>query len=173
MEVWFETHATSTDNERGVASGHLDPGLSDAGLVQAAEMGRRYACAGIDVIYTSDLGRAVQTAGIAFGHSQITRIQDRRLRECDYGDWSGCPVEKLNEARTVFIERPFPGGESILDVIGRVEEFLNGLPGGPACVLLIAHRAPWYALEHLLNRRDLRDVVAAPWCWQPGWRYKR
>lgn len=173
MEVWFETHSTSVDNERGAASGHLDPGLSEAGRAQAAEMGCRYAGARIAVICTSDLSRAVQTAEIAFGNSRIARIQDPRLRECDYGAWSGCGVERLNETRVDFIDRPYPGGESIRDVVERVKDFLEDLPRHKAPVLLIAHRAPWYALEHLLNRRDLREVVTASWRWQPGWRYER
>jgi broad specificity phosphatase PhoE len=39
-------------------------------------------------------------------------------------------------------------------------------------VLVVGHRATFYALEHLLNHTRLEDVVVAPWDWQPGWTYR-
>jgi broad specificity phosphatase PhoE len=38
-------------------------------------------------------------------------------------------------------------------------------------VLVVGHRATFYALEHLINAVPLRDAVLAPWQWQPGWLY--
>jgi broad specificity phosphatase PhoE len=77
----------------------------------------------------------------------------------------------MSEARLDFLDRPFPGGESFRDVVRRIASFLAELESAGGPVLLIAHRAPWYALEHLLHGRDLADVIAAPWTWQPGWEY--
>lgn len=36
-------------------------------------------------VFSSDLGRAVETASIAFGNTCIPVLYDWRLRECDYG----------------------------------------------------------------------------------------
>lgn len=171
MELWFETHSTSQDNERGVASGHLDTPLSESGRVQAVELGRRHAERKFRTIYTSDLKRAVDTAQIAFARTGVHRVSDRRLRECDYGTWSGCSIQQLNEARVKFVDDAFPGGESFRDVVRRVEAFLKDLANRRGPVLVIAHRAPWYALEHLASGRDLAEVIGAPWTWQPGWEY--
>lgn len=169
MKLWFETHSTSDDNERGVASGHLDVPLSERGRLQAAELGLRYADRALAVVYTSDLKRASDTGEIAFAGRHLEIRQDPRLRECDYGTWSGCPVQKLDSARADFIETPFPEGESYREVVRRMENFLQEMKSGP--VLVIAHRAPWYALEHLVLGRDLAEVVASHWKWQPGWEY--
>lgn len=171
MKLWFETHSTSVDNERGVASGHLDIPLSEKGRLQAAELGPRYADRSLAFVYTSDLKRASDTGEIAFAGRQLVTLQDPRLRECDYGTWSGCPVKQLDTARADFIEKPFPEGESYRDVVRRTESFLQEIKRGRGPVLVIAHRAPWYALEHLIRGRDLMEVVAAPWIWQPGWEY--
>jgi broad specificity phosphatase PhoE len=171
MKLWFETHATSVDNERGVASGHLDVGLSEAGRQQAAELGCRYADRQLTAVFTSDLARAIDTAAIAFGERGLSRLADPRLRECDYGSWSGCPVQQMNEARLEFVEQPFPGGESYRDVVRRTGNFLADLDQRSGPVLVIGHRATWYAFEHLLRERDLAMVIAAPWAWQPGWEY--
>lgn len=171
MELWYETHSTSADNERGIASGHLDTPLSGLGRTQAAELGLRHAGSGFRTIYTSDLARAIDTARIAFAGTAIPRIRDPRLRECDYGAMSGCAVERLNAVRHDFISVPFPDGESLTGVVRRMRSFLNDLDRSAGPVIVIAHRAPWYALEHIVKGRDLAEIVAAPWHWQPGWQY--
>ena len=171
MKLWFETHSTSVDNERGVASGHLDVPLSETGRAQAAELGPRYEH--LAALYTSDLRRAIETAEIAFAARQVAKVQDPRLRECDYGSWSGCPLKRLEAARAEFVDKPFPdGGESFRDVVRRIENFLGDLSRNQEPVLIIGHRAPWYALEHLVRGRDLVEVVTARWSWQPGWQYE-
>ena len=171
MKLWFETHSTSVDNERGIASGHRDVPLSQRGLIQACELGIRYSEHRLGMVYTSDLMRASFTVEIAFARRELPRKQDARLRECDYGAWSGCPVEQLESARLAFVDEPFPGGESFRDVVRRVEQFLNELCSGGESVLVVAHRAPWYALENLIRGRDLKELVTSAWKWQPGWEY--
>jgi broad specificity phosphatase PhoE len=61
-EIIYETHATSEHNERGIASGHLDPPLSAKGGVQALDLGKRHALTPPDLILCSDLKRSYQTA---------------------------------------------------------------------------------------------------------------
>lgn len=39
LEIVFETHSTSVDNERRIASGWLDPELSETGRQQAQRLG--------------------------------------------------------------------------------------------------------------------------------------
>ena len=41
-----------------------------------------------------------------------------------------------------------------------------------ARIVLIAHSANRWALEHLLAGKDLRELVAAPFEWQEGWIYR-
>jgi broad specificity phosphatase PhoE len=169
MMIWFETHATSVDNENGLASGHFDVELSETGRRQARDLGTRCAGRALGAIYSSDLKRSIETAQIAF---RLEPRQDRRLRECDYGEWTRRKVSEIQPARLKFIDEPFPGGESYRDVIRRVEEFLDDLPDNLSNVVIIGHRATWFALEHLLQNRDLREVIAAPWNWQAGWEYR-
>jgi broad specificity phosphatase PhoE len=169
MNLFFECHATSLDNESGLASGHFDVALSEPGRQQAREMGDRYRDRNRLVIYTSDLKRATETGALAF---EQPAISDSRLRECDYGTWTRCKVEQMEAGRLDFVDKPFPEGESYRDVVTRVREFLADLPRDTRDTLIIGHRATWYSLEHLLCGRDLRDVIAAPWKWQPGWFYQ-
>jgi broad specificity phosphatase PhoE len=81
-EIVFETHAISTDNEAGIATGWLGGQLSEEGRGLRWRLGERRRGEWIDAVYTSDLGRAVETAELAFGDTGIPIRQDARLREC-------------------------------------------------------------------------------------------
>ncbi len=65
VRIVFETHALTTDNEAGIASGWLPGELSEEGLKGAAELGRRRHDDGIAAIYVSDLERALEIVRIA------------------------------------------------------------------------------------------------------------
>jgi broad specificity phosphatase PhoE len=108
---------------------------------------------------------------LAFGESGIPVHLDARLRECDYGARNGMTVSRLERERTRRIRRPFPGGESYLQVVDRVAGFLEELAGdgGRARVVVIGHTATRWALDHLLAGTVLLEVVAAPFAWQEGW----
>jgi len=165
-ELVFITHSTSTDNEAGIASGSRDVPLSELGRRQAAEVGERFRGA-IDVVYCSDLRRAIETAEIAFG--PLFRV-DSRLREQDYGDRTGAPSAEVEIERVDTTDRPFPGGESLSDVASRVAAFVDELDEGR--VLVIAHRGVKIALDHVLGGMTLAEAVRAPYAWQPGWPYE-
>jgi broad specificity phosphatase PhoE len=174
VEIVYETHSTSVDNERGIASGWRQVELSDAGRAEARALGERRRDDGLAVVYSSDLRRAVETAEIAFAGSGIPIRHDRRLRECDYGELTGAPRERLAEEVPRRVDTPFPGGESYRDVVGRVRDFLDDLlpERDGARVLLVSHAAPRWALQHLLDGVPLEKAVGAPFTWQPGWEYR-
>ena len=67
IELVFETHATTVDNEQGHATGWLPGQLSERGRMQARQLGRRRIGDGITAVFSSDLARAAQTASAAFG----------------------------------------------------------------------------------------------------------
>ncbi|MEV6859216.1 phosphoglycerate mutase family protein [Streptomyces microflavus] len=66
VEIVYETHATTTDNEAGIATGWLPGRLSDLGCRQARELGERRPGDGFAAVFASDLHRAVQIARTAF-----------------------------------------------------------------------------------------------------------
>jgi broad specificity phosphatase PhoE len=171
VDLVFETHSISVDNERGVATGWLDGALSEEGRRLAAKLGERRR--DVDVVYVSDLGRAVETAEIAFGATAIPVRVDARLRECNYGELNGMPVERLDVERSQRIDVPYPGGESYRQCVERVRSFLGDVTSECAGkrVLVIGHSATWWALEHLLNGHSLEELVAAPRSWREGWSY--
>jgi broad specificity phosphatase PhoE len=167
LRITFETHSTSVDNEAGIASGHYDAPLSATGKQQAVQLAARHR--DIAHVWCSDLQRSYRTAEIAFA-PRVTIHRDARLREVDYGHLSRTAAADISATRLNYIDTPYPEGESYRDVCSHVAAFLGDLP--PGWHLIIGHRATWYALEHLLGGRDLLEVIAAPWHWQPGWEYR-
>ena len=173
IELVYETHSTSTHNEAGIATGWLDGELSEAGRRQAEELGARRRHDGLAVVYTSDLERAIETADIAFSGSDVPRRQDPRLRECNYGELNGRPVAEIHALRASRVDEPYPGGESYRQVVERTREFLRDLLAvhDAARVLVIAHAANRWSLQHLLLGEPLERLVVAPFDWQEGWEY--
>jgi broad specificity phosphatase PhoE len=91
MEIVFLRHGESTGNASGVIQGRGSSPLSELGRSQAEAAGRRLADDRFDVVVSSDMERAVETAqalGVAFE-------QDAAWREMDLGAWDGVPLDEL------------------------------------------------------------------------------
>jgi 2,3-bisphosphoglycerate-dependent phosphoglycerate mutase len=174
IEVVFETHSTSVDNEQGRATGWLPGRLSELGRVQAEDLGQRRRQDGIAAVFCSDLGRAVETASIAFGGTAVPVLHDWRLRECDYGQRNGMPAAELHASRGDYLDRPYPGGESWRQAVARVGRFIGDLPlrWSGRRVLVIGHVATRWGLDHVIGGVPLEDLVAADFAWQEGWEYR-
>ncbi|MEV0612922.1 histidine phosphatase family protein [Nonomuraea sp. NPDC050404] len=173
VEIIYETHATTTDNENGISTGWLPGELSAKGLREAKELGERRRAEGVAAVFVSDLHRAVQTARIAFPDGYPPIHQDRRLRECDYGDFNGSPAAVVAQRRPLHIDEPFPGGQCYRQILTATGGFLHDLVTAwdGARVLVIAHTSNRWALDCLLNGASLEELLKAPFDWQPGWHY--
>lgn len=174
VEIVFETHSTSEDNEAGRASGWLPGCLSEAGIQQASQLGERRRHDGLAAVFCSDLRRAVDTAQTAFGNTELKLFYDWRLRECDYGDLNGSPAELIHQTRRQHLRTPYPGGESWEQAVRRVRGTLDDLAAGwsGTRVLLVGHVATRWALDHFLASRSLDELAAEEFAWQPGWEYR-
>ncbi|MEU4836086.1 histidine phosphatase family protein [Streptosporangium sp. NPDC023615] len=173
VELVYETHSITTDNEAGIATGWLPGALSPRGRELARELGARRRDDGLAAVFVSDLARAVETATIAFGGSGVPVHRDARLRECDYGELNGMPVARLATERSRHIDVPWPGGQSYRQVVEQTRAFLGDLVAAweGRRVLVVSHSANRWALDHLLCGRGLEELVDAPFAWREGWEY--
>ena len=173
IQIVFETHSVSEDNEQGIATGWHPGRLSEKGRLLAQSLGERRSADGIRTVFTSDLRRAVETAEIAFGGTSTPILHDWRLRECDYGELNGMSRIELHRSRRHHLDEPYPGGESWRQAVQRVGRFLPDLHlrWAGSRVLVIGHIATRWALEHYLNGISLEELVEAEFNWQPGWEY--
>ncbi|MDF2628166.1 MAG: phosphoglycerate mutase family protein [Symbiobacteriaceae bacterium] len=114
--------------------GQGNPTLNETGRRQAAATAEWLAGLKLEIIYTSDLARARETAEIVAGVMPGADIRsDRRLREKDAGVATGMPWEEARDGFPEYHEamrrdplntRP-EGGESVADQVARVVEALD------------------------------------------------
>jgi 2,3-bisphosphoglycerate-dependent phosphoglycerate mutase len=173
IELVFETHSTTEDNEHGRATGWLPGRLSEQGRVQARQLGQRRADDRIAAVFSSDLARAAETASLAYAGSAIPVLYDWRLRECDYGRRNGMPAAELHAGRSEHLDLPYPGGESWRQAVARVGRFLGDLPlrWEGQRVLLIGHVATRWGLDHFIGGAALEDLSRQDFAWREGWEY--
>ena len=172
MKIFLTTHATTTDHEKGIASGWNDCRLSRRGIEQATELGNRFNGIVIDLICCSDLTRATETAGIAF-EDKYPLIIDERLREINYGDFNGKPADIIQAMRKMRISEPFSNGESYEKAVARVHGFFRELTKNHAekVILTVGHSVVQIGLETLASGKNLEDCLNTPFVWQPYWEY--
>lgn len=176
VKITYFVHGTTTDNEKRISSGWFDVELSELGIKQALELKDIIKNKHFDVVFCSDLKRAVRSAEIIFEDS-AKLIQDKRLRECNYGEYNAQSSEVVEPMQEKNITKRFPNGESCEDVKIRISEFLDYLKKNynNKSVAIVAHKVPQLALDVLIGGKSWTQAFADDWrkrkTWQPGWEY--
>ena len=176
VEITYFVHGTTTDNEKDLVTGWSPGKLSELGIKQAKELGKLVSNKHFDVVFCSDLKRAVDSAKLAFG-DKYKIIQDKRLRECNYGDFTGKSVKEFEDRMFDYVDKPFPNGGSYRDVEKRIANFLEFLKKNydGKHIAIVAHQAPQLALDVLLKGKTWKQAINEDWrkknAWRPGWNY--
>ena len=172
-KIIYFVHGTTYDNASNKCSGWKQVELNDLGKEQAVKLGETVKDIKFDVIFTSDLVRAIDSSNLAFPNQD--KIIDSRLRECNYGDFDG--GDKSLVVYEDYIDKPFPNGESLKDVEKRIREFLDEIKQEykGKTIGIVAHRAPQLAIEVITKNISWEEAINNDWrktkSWQPGWEY--
>ncbi|NMB91648.1 histidine phosphatase family protein [candidate division WWE3 bacterium] len=176
VNITYFVHGTTNDNLNDVSSGWSDAELSQKGVRQSIDLRKQIKDKKFDVVFCSDLKRAVKSAEITF-KDRVPIIKEWLLRECNYGDYNGMPSRIVEPIQEKCITERFPNGESYEDVKLRMEIFLNELEKkyDGKNVAIVAHRAPQLALEVILKGKTWEEAFNQDWrktkSWKPGWNY--
>jgi 2,3-bisphosphoglycerate-dependent phosphoglycerate mutase len=131
-------HGQSDWNLKNLFTGWKDPDLTEQGVAEAKEAGRklRDMKLGFDVAFTSALTRAQHTLTLILdeiGQPDLVTIRDQALNERDYGELTGLNKddarkrwgeEQVHVWRRSF-DVPPPGGESLKDTATRVLPYFH------------------------------------------------
>ncbi len=170
-------HGNTKSNSAERFWGHTDVELSVTGIKQAEQLRDRLTTQKIDVVYSSDLSRAIMTAQIIAASHQLDVVMCDELHEINFGEVEGLTFQEISQfypelART-WPDRDltfrFPGGESISDLNNRVSKFLDRLEKHEPeeTILIVAHAGVLRLLIcHLLGLepchwRQLRTDLAS------------
>jgi len=176
MKVLMARHGQTDSNVEGRVMGQrLDDPLNEAGLQQARELGESARSLALDVIFSSPLKRAHQTAEIVSHYCNAPIILRDELKERDYGSLSGKTWKEIEaftktkpgELRAIDIDqkydyRPYDG-ESAANVqerlLGCLSEIKNTYLGKQ--VLIITHRGILRMSHSLFYEMKIEDIKNA------------
>lgn len=169
-------HGQSDWNLKNLFTGWRDADLTDKGVSEAREAGRKLKAQGLmfNVAFTSALKRAQRTLDLMLeelGQTNIPVFKDQALNERDYGDLVGLNKDdartKWDEEQVLKWRRSYdiapPGGESLKDTLARalpyyVTEILPRVMRGKH-VLVSAHGNSLRALVMVLDRHTPESII--------------
>ena len=136
--------------------GHLDVPLSALGERQCRAQAVRLARVRLEAVFCSDLLRARHSAEIIAAPHGLTTTLVPALREMAMGRWDGLTAAEIRdrepEAFADWMSRvgefPFPGGESVPDLLARVAPAFDAIAAAHADrpIAIVAHGGPNRAL---------------------------
>ena len=144
--------------QSGICYGQSDVNLSDEGLemIQSIEIDSDY-----DVVFTSPLTRCT----IITKELNLISKSDSRLMEVNFGNWelknwNEIPTNEINPWYKDYINIKPPNGESLLDLVNRVNSFITDLSKihSNEKILIITHAGVIRSFFHLLLDIPLEKI---------------
>lgn len=149
--LYLIRHGESEANKIDAFAGHSQFNLTPQGHAQANKAAEFLSTLPVDVIYSSDLPRAYQTAVPTAERKGMEIIKSQKLREINAGDWDGRTFDDLQKNDVNYpmwisnIGRACPtNGESVLDLQKRVLAELTAIAErhNGQSVLIFTHATP-------------------------------
>jgi broad specificity phosphatase PhoE len=167
MKVIVVRHGETYGNVNHVVESRTHGRLTYHGAEQVAAAAEELKGEKIDVVYSSNLQRCLDTAFILSEyHRDAPVIPVPELRERNQGDYEGKHWEDVPYAQFEgdYLHVPIPGGESWRDVERRIGIFLNTLYSNhpSATILLVTHGGTTKAIRSLLSGVSLRESIDLP-----------
>ena len=168
--IYIVRHGETDNNKKRVLQGRSDLPLNEVGIKQAEKVKEYFAEKDIqfDKVYSSPLIRAIKTAQIITGSTQVGSdaadnsadavpfVLDDHLLEMDYGPYEGCslldPPPEIIEFFSDFVNNSAPEGmENLSDLVARMGRFMESLKKeGDQTILISTHAIAMKGiLEHL------------------------
>jgi broad specificity phosphatase PhoE len=147
--ILLARHGETDWNREGRWQGWADAPLNDTGRTQARGLAEQLRSTPFDVVYSSDLSRAYETAEIVAATHGVPVIADAGLREIDVGSWSGLTRAELQER---FPDGDRPDGETREQHRERVCAAVHGIARSNLGrrILIVTHGGTMRALrEHV------------------------
>ena len=173
MKIYITRHGETKWNKERRMQGSKDSSLTSKGIEDAKKLKERLAPVPFDKIYSSPLGRAVETAEIIKGHRnlEIEKVPD--FMEMSFGEWEGRTVEDVEEAygdryrnfwQAPEIHEPM-GGENFDELLERVDRGLNYIAKNAAeddVCLLVAHAVVIKSIYALVKNLPIEEFWNPP-----------
>lgn len=166
FHVLLLRHGQTDSNAGGVLQGHLPVPLNALGVAQAQRLAARVArhVPMVTALVSSDLRRAVQTAGPVAAACGLAPSYDPAWRERGFGEFEGRHVGERATWRAAHGDTDPPGAESLADFRSRVRRALLSLPDRSShhrAVAVVTHGGPVGVVLRLLAEGALPLAAGA------------
>lgn len=157
MELYFVRHV-HPEIAAGTCYGQLDVPLTEGYAPMHDEI---FASIGhIDKVYTSPLQRCrLLAARLSAGY-----VPDERLKELNFGKWEGMKWDEIDRKLmdhwgANYISVGPPEGESLQELVDRLDSFLKELPAYEK-VVIVTHAGVIRVARHLLEGKPLHEIMS-------------
>lgn len=96
--IYLTRHGETEWNEKKLIQGHTDIPLNTKGKEQAKLLGKQLKDIDFDVVFSSDLLRAANSAEIIIKEKEMTVIKIKSLRERFFGRFEGKSLDEMRKA---------------------------------------------------------------------------
>ncbi len=155
MILYMVRHGKTEWNEKSLVQGLADIPLSSAGRKEVLELKEEVDSLPIDIVISSPLKRARETADILIDKRLPINIDDR-IRERDWGMNEGMPIDETDswDCWDVILNTNVQNIERVQDFMARVSEFIEDIKIRYAKknILLVTHSAVIRVIHYLLGR---------------------
>lgn len=148
-------HGETIENGSGICQGQTDGTLSEKGIKENDELGKKLKQYNFQTIYSSPLGRALQTANaIQQNNPQSSIITDERLMERNLGILQGKPYPV-----PYFENDLYDGMETVESMTERMQSFLFDLKqiNSNETIVMVSHGYVIKVLLSILNNMPVQD----------------
>ena len=148
-EIILARHGETDWNVKEIFRGRTDIILEETGLKQAEALAQYLQDTTIEVIYSSPLSRALQTAEAVARSHQMAVTMVPALIDINYGEWQGLNSYEVKDRYQALYDKwlknprrvKFPGGESLSDVKKRAVRVVNQIvKAHSGTVVMVSHR---------------------------------
>lgn len=172
-EIYMVRHGQSVANMQKVFLGHGDLDLSDIGRIQAECLKKFFEAIDVDIIYSSDLTRAVNTVLPLSIEKGLEINKSAMLREIYAGKWEFMPFSEIREKYPKDYETWKTGngydirptdGESMAEVWDRVylEVLRIARENEGKKIVIATHHTPLKTLAHRIEGNLLDNITKSP-----------
>lgn len=154
MILYVVRHGQTTWNLEHRCQGISDVPLTEKGIEEAKELQPLVKKIDVDVVISSPLSRAIDTAKILVDNKLPINIDDR-IKERDWGMNEGMPIEMLDQydCWDFILNTEVQGIEKVQDFMKRVADFIEDIKVRykDKKVLVVAHSAVIRVIHYLLG----------------------
>ncbi len=173
MKLYITRHGETEWNKISKMQGWQNSDLTQKGIENAIKLSQRLKDIDISTIYTSPLGRALDTAKYIRGNRNIEIITCEELKEIKLGLWEGMENERIidlykeehyNFWHKPHLYKPVGDGETLEELFNRVNRILKHIIKNTKGenVLIVTHGVTIKVIYSIIKGLKIEDLPSLP-----------